>query len=1482
MYVLTNPPTLTGTNQFTAPVTAKLEKNTKYFVVFEETRDEGRFWLRVTDSDTLDSVAAGWSLDTNMHFKEDDGAWQQQAFNPSVPLLEAIAIPGDVVAPTVVDGGVAISSTPDGVPASLGPAYAVGDTLEIAVEFDQQVLVRAGADVGFRFTMDGAERTAAYVRGSRSRVLRFEYDFTTSDPAVSPADGIGIGSATTTWTGAEGNIRNIFGNLDANLDHPALGLQAGHGFSPAVRPAVVDGGIAITSMPRGIVAAGGSQYVIGDTLEIAVTFNPTVKVASGADPGFRFTMAGEERTAAYAGGSGSKVLRFEYTFADGDPEVNDDGIGIGDSSATWTGADGNITNPAGTAKAILRHPAPGLQAGHGFEPNERPTFASMRFVSSPRGPEGYGVGETIEVAVDFESEKNDAVFVEGDVQAALEVGANTRTMHFLRGDLTGGFTADAIQMDGFVLGYVVQAADVDADGVTFPANAFAKDGDPREGALGGFEISDVSTLIDLATDAVAAGAGHAVDGSYSADRDARLDRLAVAGRTLVPAFDRDVTAYTVDAGDRGTVRINAAPIIGQATVVIFPGDAQSGTEGHQVALGSGSNRVEARVTSADGRRTRTYTIDIMRTGRALVSNHAQTFRESRGARSAQPFTTGNEAGGYVVRAVQVRLAGTAPAPGDALVRIFTDDSGPDESIATLSAPATLTANALNTFTAPAGTWLERNTTYHVVTSNAADTGGIPVGVTDSDAEDTGNAAGWSIGDTRYIKSSSDTVWKTQPVSVMIGIEGTVGVRLLSDNARLADLTLAAAPGGAAVDLAPAPFDPATRAYTAVVGNGIDQVTLRAAPEDPHARVSITHDNDPATPEEATLALAEGSNRLTVRVTSEDGSETGTWRVDVVRQAPAAPCPTPNHWCATMTTGYTLADAGALRTEEYGHRAGLGALAPAGFSFNAGSWWVTEVLRTVRTHTPSGAVLSDVLTLDAAANLPAGTVVTVGGAELAIGPGAATPKVGRYRWDLAAPGAPAAPARWAVGSAVAVSARIAVASGDATLSALSLEDRLGAAIALDPAPFDPDTDAYSVSVHHFVDRVTLRVVKSAPTAQVAIAADDDPATPLEAGRRLAAGANTFTVTVADRGVTRTYTVTVTRAREPAPLPVSSLETLWSASLTVSDLLQLLPHLAPKGCASSEDVAARRCSEALTDDDFTLYDTAFAVEEVVLFGGSLAGDFRVKLDATLTAHVPAPASDAMLLDVGGTLLSLDDPSPEPRTLTSRDTGLDWTAGEVVDLRLLGRSDNTRIDPPELTDDDGARYATGPAAGGGDRFAALLAGPTARVGLEVEAESPHATVAIAGDPDPTTPGEATLDAGAGLNEYEVTVSAQDGFSSRTHTVLVRWLEVLGVEVVSSPDAGPGDDAPGTYGVGERILVEVGWSEDGTVAELLHRDRAPRLRAPIPHRPSTRAIRAVEPILHQTAKVARHGRSDWIRPRRPITEFLIRPNDPLAQQLA
>ena len=147
----------------------------------------------------------------------------------------------------------------------------------------------------------------------------------------------------------------------------------------------------------------------------------------------------------------------------------------------------------------------------------------------------------------------------------------------------------------------------------------------------------------------------------------------------------------------------------------------------------------------------------------LISNTSQTTSTVSSTLQSQPFTTGDDATGYRLTSVEIRIGNLMNR--DTSVRVVPNASGgePDLSDPTqfivLTAP-TLAANTLNTFTAPSNTTLDANTTYHAYVS-AADNGmPDPLQRTTSSAEDSGGASGWSIGNTRYWRSSSSDAWRT--------------------------------------------------------------------------------------------------------------------------------------------------------------------------------------------------------------------------------------------------------------------------------------------------------------------------------------------------------------------------------------------------------------------------------------------------------------------------------------------------------------------------------------------------------------------------------------------------------------------------------------------------------------------------------------------------------------------------------------------------
>ena len=161
---------------------------------------------------------------------------------------------------------------------------------------------------------------------------------------------------------------------------------------------------------------------------------------------------------------------------------------------------------------------------------------------------------------------------------------------------------------------------------------------------------------------------------------------------------------------------------------------------------------------------------------ALVSNTGQTsmssgaFLNSTTTKHAMAFTTGSITSGYIVDSIGYgfrTIADTSTAGADLQMTLnsVAGSGEPGSSLCTLTDPATFTSFAVNTFDAPTtGTKcpdLAPATTYFVVMERlqVSGTSNISSLRTNSDAEDTGAAPGWSIADVAYERSS--TAWQQQ-------------------------------------------------------------------------------------------------------------------------------------------------------------------------------------------------------------------------------------------------------------------------------------------------------------------------------------------------------------------------------------------------------------------------------------------------------------------------------------------------------------------------------------------------------------------------------------------------------------------------------------------------------------------------------------------------------------------------------------------------
>ena len=275
----------------------------------------------------------------------------------------------------------------------------------------------------------------------------------------------------------------------------------------------------------------------------------------------------------------------------------------------------------------------------------------------------------------------------------------------------------------------------------------------------------------------------------------------------------------------------------------------------------------------------------------LVSNTGQPTGDHGASIGAQPFTTGSA---VVLTSVGIYLPNNSGLDVDDIrVRILQDDSGsPGTALVTLLNPTAVIDDAVNTFTAPAGTNLAAGTTYYVELSKNGDTG-VSYLRTVSHLEDAGGATDWEIGDTRYFKSrASLTSWFTSSRVMMIAIKGTAAgdTPTPSTDATLTDLVVN--DGSTDLTLDPA-FAPGTETYTASVVSTVAEVTVTPSLGDSGATIEYLDASD-ATLDDADddvanghqVALAEGDNVIKVKVTAEDTTTTQTYTVTVNRAAQA--------------------------------------------------------------------------------------------------------------------------------------------------------------------------------------------------------------------------------------------------------------------------------------------------------------------------------------------------------------------------------------------------------------------------------------------------------------------------------------------------------------------------------------------------------------------------------------------------------------------
>ncbi len=440
------------------------------------------------------------------------------------------------------------------------------------------------------------------------------------------------------------------------------------------------------------------------------------------------------------------------------------------------------------------------------------------------------------------------------------------------------------------------------------------------------------------------------------------------------------------------------------------------------------------------------------------------------------------------------------------------------------------------------------------------------------------------------------------------------------------------------------FSAETTTYRASVDRSVATTTVEATSSDANAQVTITPADADADAAGHQVALARGSNEISIEVTAEDGETVRAYAVTVMRVFPpltasfevtAVPSEVEEGGTSTVTVSITndvtyAADATIALSVSGGVDATDYALAET-VTLAAGSSAATTVLSVTDDTAEEAAETARVAALIDGEEIGAATV-TVAASDLA--------------------------------------------SDDASLAALALSE-------VDIGAFAGETTSYAAAVPYAVDASTVTATAGDAGAVVDISPADADANAPGHQVTLAVGANEIVVTVtAEDGATRRrYAVTVTRASAPRAVlaadasPVMegtaatftvTLDKAPGAELTVSlgvdeDGAMLSGEPAETVTIGAEETSARL--EAATTDDLV-------VEADSTVTATLTAGWGYELGARTSATVTVADDDTAEFEVAAAPAELEEGGTSTVTV-SITNGVTYGEDREVLLTVTGLS-------------------------------------------------------------------------------------------------------------------------------------------------------------------------------------------------------------------
>ncbi|ACM21054.1 cytochrome c, 20 heme-binding sites [Geotalea daltonii FRC-32] len=431
--------------------------------------------------------------------------------------------------------------------------------------------------------------------------------------------------------------------------------------------------------------------------------------------------------------------------------------------------------------------------------------------------------------------------------------------------------------------------------------------------------------------------------------NADLGSMTISAGELTPAFSSTVTSYTA-AVTNGTSSITVTPTLADANaeVTVNGVEVASGTASSPISLAVGDNTISIRVTAQDEVTTKTYTIVVNRAatggGGSNVTYHTRGLTSidliAHGATNV--VAEGDSLNGgisynFTVATNQYRAITSTTAPSGTYrnrLRYGADWSGTTEVLRSYtskySSAMTIGANATTRMCVYNRGTVNNCTGYAEIYEYNDNSGivGARKGITPVSATFSGSTAvniDLTFNNAAFPVSSGNRVVvyyyltaNTSDPCILYGAAynastpaGTTYFTLTesagggsSTNANLSNLALSSG------TLTPA-FASSTTSYTASVANTVTSITVTPTEEDTTATTTVNGVPVESGTASGPISLAVESNTVTVVVTAQDGVTKKTYTVVVTR----APSTNANLSNLTLSTG-TLTPAFASGTISY--------------------------------------------------------------------------------------------------------------------------------------------------------------------------------------------------------------------------------------------------------------------------------------------------------------------------------------------------------------------------------------------------------------------------------------------------------------------------------------------------------------------------------------------------------------------------------------